>query len=650
MKSLLPLGLNVPQSIARMRDSSRVVLILLWILLVSSEQFVAPAGAATPNASAPKEDLTELSIDQLMDVMVTSVSKKEEKLSNAPAAISVINQEEIARSGVTSLPEALRMAPGMQVGRVDSHTWSISSRGFTDVFANKLLVLMDGRSVYTPLFSGVFWEVQDTLMEDVERIEVIRGPGATLWGANAVNGVVNIITKSAKETQGGLVSGGGGTEELGFGAVRYGGALGANAHYRVYGKVFSRDTSVQANGQDAFDSWQREQGGFRIDWDVSNRNLVTFQGDIYAGDQDQISARPLLVPPYSIMSPRTTDVSGGNFLGRWTHQFTSESEMTLQSYYDQTEYASQIIVEKRRTFDLDLQHRFPVGERNEITWGAGYRISGDDTGNTFDASLTPDARTTQLASTFIQDKLTLVPDRLYVIAGTKLEHNDYTGFEVQPSGRLTWTPHPRHTLWTSVSRAVRTPSRAEHDVRLNALVVPAGTAVPGLPPFPPGGPTSIIAIVGSPDFVSEDLLAYEVGYRFLPVDRLSLDLATFYNSYDNLVSTRFGAPFPEFRDGTPYLVLPLLFANGISGETYGAEFSLKTQVSDCLRLYGGYSYLQMQIHPSGVLGDIGGDSSVEGASAHHQVSVRSLLDLPFHLQFDTGVRYVDSLSSSGIPS
>ncbi|HEX4645825.1 MAG TPA: TonB-dependent receptor plug domain-containing protein, partial [Verrucomicrobiae bacterium] len=338
--------------------------VLLWAATLDTSRAV--------EIGTNQTDLAEMTLEKLMEIDVTSVSKKAEKLSESPAAISVLTQDDIRRSGATSIPEALRLIPGLDVAQVDSQQWAISARGFNDVFANKLLVLQDGRSVYTPLFSGVFWQVQDTLMEDIDRIEVIRGPGASLWGANAVNGVINIITKSARETQGVLVTGGGGTEEPGFGGVRYGGKLAEDVYFRVYGKYFYRADSVRPDGSDAHDAWQKGQGGFRIDWDTWERtgNLLTLQGDIYGGRLDQIfSTYDPTSPTLSRSVSEAYRVGGGNVLGRWSHQFSENSDLKLQMYYDRTELDPVIFHENRDTYDIDAQHHFTLGRFNDVIWG-----------------------------------------------------------------------------------------------------------------------------------------------------------------------------------------------------------------------------------------------------------------------------------------
>src|SRR6266496_2709471 len=356
------------------------LLLAAWL----STTWMALGQTAPQSDGSPGRDLTELSLEELANLPVTSVSKKPEKLSQAAAAITVITQDDLRHSGVTSIAEALRLAPGLEVGRVDAHTWAISSRGFNDTFANKLLVLLDGRSVYTPLFSGVYWDVQDTMLEDIDRIEVIRGPGATLWGANAVNGVINIITRSARETQGTLITAGGGSEERALGGVRYGGKISENAFARVYGTYANHDDSALPNGNGAADGWQIGRGGFRLDWDWSEQNLLTVQGDAYRGDENQVFGTydPSETNTFSRMVKDNLEVVGGNFLGRWTHTFSSDSDLRVQAYYDRTERNTAIFDEKRDTFDVDFQHRFPLGRRQDVIWGAGYRMTSDKVGNT----------------------------------------------------------------------------------------------------------------------------------------------------------------------------------------------------------------------------------------------------------------------------
>ena len=425
-------------------------------------------------ASMPSEnELVQLSLEDLMTLEVTSASRKAQSLADTAAAVFVITSEDLRRSGVTNIPDALRMVPGVTVARIDSSKWAVTVRGFNGRFARKLLVLIDGRSAYSPLFSGVFWDAQDTLLEDVERIEVIRGPGATIWGANAVNGVINIITKKAADTTGGLAVAGAGSFERGFGAVRYGTDIGDWGAVRAYGKYFNRNELKAEDGRPADDSWDMGRGGFRMDG-KRGLNSFTLQGDYYGGTERETITFPDLAAPPSFSTVRTahTTVGGGNLLSRWTRSLADDSELSLQFYYDRNKRnIPQLFGDTTDTIDLDLLHRFQWGSRHETVWGGGFRfiderITGSDT-----LSFNPAERNERLYSAFLQDDITVVQDRLHLIIGSKFEHNVYTGFELQPSGRLIWTPNEQISLWSAVSRAVHTPSRGESDNLLNQKVV-----------------------------------------------------------------------------------------------------------------------------------------------------------------------------------
>ena len=581
-------------------------------------------------------DLTELSLEELMDIEIISVSKKEEKLFEAAAAVYVVTGEDIRRSGVTSIPEALRMVPGMQVARIDANKWAVSARGFGDLFANKLLVLIDGRSVYTPVFSGVFWDMQDVLLEDVERIEVIRGPGATLWGANAVNGIINIITRNAEDTQGGLMTTGVGSEELGFGCLRYGGKVGGDVHYRVYAKYFNRDNFVYASGKEGADGGDVLQGGFRIDWKVSGSNALTLQGDLYDGDVGQMyRIVDSLEQPFVRMFGFDTRIAGGNVLGRWKHRFSELSDVALQLYYGRTEREEAIVAGGVNAFDVDFQHQFGLSERQEIVWGFRYRLISDEFDGSFTMSFDPESHDYDLFSAFAQDEIALVEDRLRLTLGSKFEHNDYTGFEIQPNARFLWTPHERHTAWGAISRAVRTPSRAD-----NAMRFVRQTISPGL--LFPDTPITLIVMSGNREYESEELLAYDLGYRVHPTDQFFVDVATFYNVYDNLRTYEPGTPFLETSPAPEHLVVLFMADNKMYGETYGGELEADWRVMDWWRLRAAYTCLQIQLH-------LDEDSEytvsedIEGESPHRQFSFRSSMDLPGRVELDLKVRYVDEL-------
>ncbi|HEY3658506.1 MAG TPA: TonB-dependent receptor [Steroidobacteraceae bacterium] len=561
--------------------------------------------------------LKQMSIEELMNLDVTSVSKQPEPYGRAPAAIQVITQDQIRRSGASSIPEALRLADNLDVAQQNSHDWSISARGFNTALANKLLVLVDGRSVYTPLFSGVFWNVQDYLLEDIDRIEVISGPGGTLWGANAVNGVINISSKNAKDTQGLYLEGGGGGPELkGFTGVRYGGTLGPDVYFRAYGKYFDRGNEKFADGRDASDSWNMRQGGFRVDSYAFAGNVLTVQGDLYGSD--------LEVP-----AGGDGKASGGNVLGRWSHVNSEDSNFSLQLYYDRTHLAdpitnqfgaAEILTDDLDTYDLDFQHHIRWNERNRIAWGFGYRFTHDVVDPSQNLAFVPLTLNRNLFSGFVQDEVMLIKN-LFLTLGTKLEHNDYTGFEWEPSGRLQWNAAADQMLWTSVSRAVRMPSRVDRDIR------------------EPSPSTSILA--GESGFRSETLIAYELGYRARLGSKASASLSTFYNDYDHVRSLNY----------TPNTVVPLFFANDLAGDTYGAELSMDYQIVDQWRLHGGYDLLKERIHVKSGQFDIN-KALNETEDPQQQFSLRSSVDFPRDIELDAGLRWVDKLiaNDNGVPA
>jgi iron complex outermembrane receptor protein len=609
----------------------------------------APTPAQT-SRSVP--DVTAMSMEDLMNLQVTSVSKRTQKVADAAAAIFVITQEDIRRLGATSIPEALRLVPGLEVARIDQNKWAIGSRGFNGRFDNKLLVLIDGRSVYTPLFSGVYWNVQDVMLEDVDRIEVIRGPGATLWGANAVDGVINVITKKAKATQSAVVTAGAGTEERAAGGVRYGGKLGNNTYYRAYTKYFDWGPSAYPSGMTAHDGWDALRGGFRADWTPAGANSLTLQGDIYRSRFDETLTVASLSAPYSNTFPNDGKYSGGNILGRWNH--TSErSSMSLQMYYDNTTITDHSLFgDHQNILDLDFQHGFHVGDSQQFVWGLGYRSIRDKNDASFTVSLQPNQVTLNQFSTFLQDEISLVDNRLQITLGSKFERNEFTGFEVEPNARLLWNLTPNQSVWTAVSRAVRTPALTEEGLRLNSKVIPPGPSTSNPYPFP-----GVIAVFGcssvtsicSHQFNSEDLLAYELGYRVQATSNLSLDIATFYNNYSNLRTAEPGAPFVEGSPAPTDFVIPFGAGNKMSGGTYGVELFADWKVVPKWRLAGSYSYLQMNIHKNLDSQDPTPDNP-NGSSPRHQWYLRSSVDLPKHFDQDTTLRFVDHLPGLNVPS
>lgn len=565
----------------------------------------AGAAAADPAAKPTSpEDFSRLTIEELANIEISSVSKRPEPLSRAAGSIYVITREEIRRYGATSIPEILRLAPNLQVARVNSSQYAISARGFNNTTANKLLVLIDGRSVYTPLFSGVFWDVQDTLIEDIERIEVISGPGGTLWGSNAVNGIINIITHNSRDTLGGLASIGGGLDEIGA-ALRYGATLGEDATYRLYAKGFGREDTDNSSGVSASDSWAKGQLGFRMDWAKAD-DVLMLDGAGYHGSIDQ-----------SAFDDKS--ISGTHLLGRWNRTLKDQSAIQVQAYYDLTRRVHPgTFGELLQTFDIDAQHRFSLGERHDFVWGGGYRLHHDNVDNEAVLAFLPAKRNLHLASVFVQDTIGLT-ERLKLTLGAKLEYNSYTRFEVQPNARLAWNLGDYGLLWSAVSRAVRTPSRLDRE-----LFAPAS------PPF---------QLAGGPDFKSETLIAYEIGYRVQPLAQASFSISTFYNVYDDLRSLE------PTSGGLP----PFVLDNKMKGETYGVEMWGNYLVLDWWRLSTGYNYLHKNLQFKPGSGDTTGVQAA-GNDPEHQFSARSAMNLPYNLEFDVTVRWIDHLPAPNVPS
>jgi iron complex outermembrane receptor protein len=581
----------------------------LLLLFFLSAFYIPEAGAQ--RLLSPRE-LKKLSVEELMNLEVMLVSRTPEKLTEAASAIQVITGEDLRRSGATNIPEALRLVTNLQVAQITANAWIISSRGFNTIFANKLLVMIDGRTVYTPLFGGVIWEQQNVLLEDIDRIEVVSGPGGTLWSANAVNGVINIVTKHTKETQGVYAAASVGSFVKNMFALRYGGKIGSKVFYKLYGQHFDRTYTDKPDDTHNTDAWGLTQGGFRVDWTISPKDAVTFQGDYYGGTRKTVPAK----------SP----LNGQNIIGRWAHTISDKSDLTVQLYYDRyyRRDAPSSSYDRLNTFDVDFQHRFPIKSAQSILWGLGYRVVKDDAHYEVaaGAGILPPHKQLDLFNGFIQDEIKLA-NRLKLTVGTKLLHNVYTHFEVQPSARLAWTKN-RGTLWSAVSRAVRTPSRFDVDYFLPTT------------PVPPTQPS----VAGGPNFVSEKMVAYELGYRLQPNTRSSFSVAAFYNVYRDVYSVE---PLP----GT----LTYQIQNGSEGESWGAEFAGGYQLSKAWRLRAGYTYFKKDLRsrPGHTF-----NPDYLGNDASNQAMLHSILDLPLHLQLDVVARYLDNLhktiATAAVPS
>jgi iron complex outermembrane recepter protein len=603
----------------------------LAAVLLASHSFYGQEASREPDKAG--RDLTQVSMEGLMNLEVTSASKKEQKLSEVPAALFVITQEDIRHSAAANIPDLLRIVPGLDVAQISASTWAISARGFNLQFANKLLVLMDGRAVYTPLFGGVYWDAQDVPLEDIDRIEVICGPGGTVWGANAVNGVINVITKKTDETQGALATLGGGNVAQAFSTLQYGGQIGENTTYRAFTKYLNNNQSPGANGQEAHDDWHLLHGGFRSDTKLSNKDSFTLQGDIYTGSEGANIVHSVFTPPENLIEQEQAEVAGGNVLGRWVHVFSRRWDTTLQVYFDRYRRDGPESDETRDTFDIDFENHLALGSRQDLILGFGYRDTADETLGTVDQAFVPPNQDAELFSAFAQDQITLKRDRLNLYVGTKLENNYFTSFDLQPSVRLAWTPSLRRTFWGAVSRASRTPTR--RDENLNA-------ALAALP-----GPAEVV-LLGNPNFRSEHVIAYELGYRAQPNDRLSVAVSLFLNAYDHLESIEPQPPVFSANSAPPLFLLPRVLGNTLHATTDGAEGYLHWKLTKRWTISPGYSLLQMHVHNNANSLDTVSVQDIQGSSPRHQAQLRSRLELLPTLSCDLNAYFVDRLKAAPV--
>ncbi len=566
----------------------------------------------------------QATIAPALNTEVTTVNRQKSTIGRSPAAVFVISNDMIQRSGARTVPDLLRMAPGVQVSRIDASKWAVSIRGSNGRFANKLLIQIDGRSVYTPLFGGTFWDVQDVLFEDVERIEIVRGPGATVWGANAMNGVINVITKDAKSTHGTFVEVGAGTEERGFTSARHGWQTDGGVDMRVFGKWFERDEASLPGGQ-AHDDWRMQRGGFRADYQPDKTSHLTVQGDIYGGDSGSENIVPSLTVPPSRSVIEDSDAEGWNGLLRYSQTLSDDNQWSVQAYFDRTDRQFEQLGfgEKRDTIDLDFQHQFRIGETHSVVWGAGYRNSKDEINNSPDfLEFDPDRRAVDLFSYFAQDEITLLEDRLYLTLGSKFTHSDYTPFEIQPTVRMLWTPTERQSIWASYSRAVRSPTRVGDDVTVTLKPTPAtGGAFP--------------LFVGDRGFAAENLDAWEIGMRAQPSQEFSWDATAFYFDYDDLQSVSQGAPY---LDGANVFI-PLTIGNSGEGRSYGYELASNLTLTEDWRLYGAYTLLFEELAAGG--------TNING-SPRNQLYLQSSFNLTESTNLDVVWRYMDSLAALGV--
>ncbi|HYE60404.1 MAG TPA: TonB-dependent receptor [Phycisphaerales bacterium] len=573
----------------------------------------------------------QLSIEELMGMEVTSVAGVEQQVLTTPAAITVIDEDEVRRTGHRWVAEALRLAPGVYVGQSNTSSWSVGPRGFSGGLANKTLVLMDGRRVYDPIQAGTFWDVQDVLLEDLDRIEVIRGPGATLFGANAINGVINIVNKSTADTQGVFLEAGGGTFERGFGSVRYGGRINEKATYAVWAKYFNRAPLEAAGPLDSDSDFDLTHARFRTDIDAGDDLKLMFEADAYSSFGARAAARVPVRAPTATTERRIfeNDVRGGHVLGR-AERFTGDNEgWSVLAYYDRTERALTGSEAERDSAEIDARYHFMLGERHALATGIEYYFTTDRLVPGSSTLLTPGspaADSMNTVSAFVQDTITLQEDRWFAMLGSKVEHNDLTGVEVQPSARLWWTPTDRETVWGAVSRAVRTPSRFEEHGFINFFFADPGVLAGG----PPTGQIVPFGLSGNPNLDSEKALVYELGYRRRFSDRVTLDVATFLSQYDDLISI----PTPAVGGS---------FNNNGEAEVYGGEVAVVWQAADNWRLRGAYSYAEVNVSGPVSLSD-------EGNTPHNMAQLQSFLDITENLELNAAAYFVDRVESQGASS
>ena len=584
------------------------------------------AASGAPARSSLEDELRWLNAEK---VLVTSVSKHSEDAFKAAAAVSVISNEDIRRSGARTLPEALRLAPGISVARVNANKTAVASRGFSNIYAEHLLVLVDGRSVYQVNNSGVNWVLEDTLIEDIDRIEVVRGPGGTLWGANAVNGVINIVTKSSRQATGGFASVGVGTEQRAFADGRIGDQLKDWGWIRAYAK--HQDRASHEGGYD----WQRAtQGGIRFDRETDEHRF-TLSSDIMGtayGDKILIPDPPTPIGPGTPKTPIDYRGERANARANFNRSWSDDTSLDLQAYYDHSRDVSETLgsIQGQDVYDLDGSFRFPVWTRMTSMVGLGYRYLPSNLNNHRLFGWVPNDRNQQLFSAFLHNEVNLVDDRLRASFGTKVEHNDFTGFEFAPNLRLAWTPNDQHTVWASVSRAVQVPGRNQNDVRTPILPFNQLPPVFGLPLF--------ASFAGSTDIKAQELLAYELGYRVQPADQWSFQVSAYYNLYDNLVYGDALMAGTALAPSGNYLVIPTFARTGGSGDTRGMELSAEYRPSESFRLRPAYALFNGDL-----LNPLEGTFIEIQKDPKHQVSVWAQFNLPNDLEFDVIGRWVSGL-------
>jgi iron complex outermembrane recepter protein len=591
------------------------------------------------HADQSQPELANESLENLMSMQVTSVSKTDQKLSQTAAAVFVITQEDIARSGATNIPDLLRMVPGMDVAQIDANTWAINSRGFNARFANELQVLVDGRSVYTDSFGGVFWDQLDLPLEDIKRIEVIRGPGGSVWGGNSVNGVINIITKDSSATKGAMVVGGGGTEGQGFGTLQYGGSAGKSTDYRVFAKYLNQGPLPNELGQSGGDGWHSMRGGFRLDSRLTARDTLMMQGDLYSiREGSPTFTLPSVTTPAPIPVEDIFNITGGFLQGVWKHETSAETDTTLEISYDRYERNDELH-DDHGTLDVNFQDHMELGGRQSFLWGGEYRRSASNSNGDFFLSYAPADLNTNLYAAFVQDEISVVPERVTVTLGGRIEHNYFSGFNFMPSARAAWFLNSHTTVWAAVSRAVRTPAEVDANLRVSLGSFPG-----------PGGITDVLGFMGNPNLKDEGVDAFEAGYRAELARTVNVDLAAYYNRYDHQETDEPAAPFFESSPAPPHVVLPFTYQNLMYGETHGIEVAANWRPEHRWTVSPGYAFEEIHMHLAPGSQDTVSVSGAQGASPVHSAQLRSSVRLWRAVSWDASAYFQGRLTDPAVPS
>ncbi len=587
-------------------------------------------------ASTPQNNLFEMSLEQLLEIKVISVDKALKSLEDTPAAMYVVTRDDIRASGAETIADALRLVPGLHVGQVTASSLAVGARGLNGRYNNKFLILIDGRSAFSQLYNGISWDAADVPLEQIERIEIVRGPGGSLWESKAMNGIVNVITQNSRATIGTTVQGEAGNEHRAGALIQHGAELGEGVTLRAWGAYDEWDGLALPAGDSVRDGYKQERGGFRLDWQVADNQTFMLSGDLFTRDvDDSVPLVDLTAPGLRRLDTSGEEHDGGSLLGRWDWQRGAGETVSLQGYYSHAKVSSALLDYTCDTIDVELNHQLPVGDRNTVNWGAGFRYLYDDTEGQNGLHYDPDDYDFKAYSLYLQDEFAAVPDKLFLTFGVKAEHNSYTDWEFQPTARLLWKAAPGHNLWGAVSRTVRTPSRS--DVAIDMIA----TAYPGFLP-------TVVNALGNPDIDAEKAVTWEAGYRTVPNTWSSLDLTVYYTRYDDLIRNIPGTPYRQMAPAPPRVVLPVLFENSLEGDSTGFEIALKLEPANWWRINLNYTWQNTNLDEK--QRGSRASTSQEASFPEHQANLLANFKLNEKWQLGTVLRYVGKVEESGIPA